>query len=43
MSQERLNGLAMVSIEKHMLEQIDCNSLITDFFLSKNAKRVNLK
>ena len=42
MSQETLNGLTMVFIEKHMLEQIDYNSLIIDF-LSKNARKVNLK
>ena len=41
MSQERLNGLAILSIEKYMLEQIDFNSLIIDF-LSKNACRINL-
>ena len=35
MSQERLNGLAILSIEKHMLEQIDFNSLIIDFFYLK--------
>ena len=40
-SQERLNGLVILSIEKHMLEQIDFNSLIIDF-LSKNACRINL-
>ena len=33
MSQERLNGLAILSIEKHMLEQIDFNSLIINFFI----------
>ena len=33
MSQERLNGLTILSIEKHMLEQIDSNSLIIDFFI----------
>ena len=42
MSQKRLNGLAILSIEKHMLEQIDFNSLIIDF-LSKNACRINLQ
>ena len=42
MSQERLNELAILSIEKHMLEQIDFNSLIIDF-LSKNACRINLQ
>ena len=30
------------AIEKHMLEQIDFNSLIIDF-LSKNAYRINLQ
>ena len=42
MSQERLNGLAILSIEKHMPEQIDFNSLIIDF-LSKKACRINLQ
>ena len=42
MSQERLNGLTILSIEKHILEQIDFNSLIIDF-LSKNACRINLQ
>ena len=42
MSKERLNELAILSIEKHMLEQIDFNSLIIDF-LSKNACRINLQ
>ena len=42
MSQERFNGLAILSIEKHMLEQIDFNSLIIDF-LSKNICRINLQ
>ena len=35
MSQEILNGLAILSIEKHILEQIDFNSLIIDFFYLK--------
>ena len=41
-SQEILNGLTILSIEKHMLEQIDFNNLIIDF-LSKNACRINLQ
>ena len=41
-SQERLNELTILSIEKHMLEQIDFNSLIIDF-LSKNAYKINLQ
>ena len=32
MSQDKLNGLAILSMEKHILEQIDFNSLIIDFF-----------
>ena len=42
MSQERLNELTILSIEKHMIEQIDFNSLIIDF-LSKNVCRINLQ
>jgi hypothetical protein len=41
MSQERLNGLAMISIEKNMLEKLDFSSLITDF-TSQNVRRLNL-
>jgi len=39
MSQDRLNGLAMLSIEKNMLEQLDYVNLI-DIFASKTARRV---
>ncbi|KAI8572198.1 hypothetical protein RHMOL_Rhmol01G0179100 [Rhododendron molle] len=42
MSQERLNGLAMLSIEKDMVSKLDCNSLITTF-AAKNARRVMFK
>ena len=38
MSQERLNGLAMISIEKNMVEKLDYTSLISDF-AAKNARR----
>ncbi|XP_026458556.1 zinc finger MYM-type protein 1-like [Papaver somniferum] len=38
MSQERLNGLAMLSIEADMLSSIDCDSIINEF-ASVNAKR----
>ncbi|KAI8564097.1 hypothetical protein RHMOL_Rhmol03G0156000 [Rhododendron molle] len=38
MSQERLNGLAMLSIEKDMVPKLDYNSLITTF-AAKNARR----
>ena len=37
MSQERLNGLATLCIEKDMLESIDLDTLISDF-ISKNAR-----
>ena len=38
-SQDRLHGLAMLSIEKKMLEQLDYVNLI-DIFASKIARRV---
>jgi len=38
MSQERLNGLAMISIEKNMVEKLEYTSLISDF-AAKNARR----
>ncbi|KAK9053582.1 hypothetical protein SSX86_024656 [Deinandra increscens subsp. villosa] len=38
MSQDRLNGLAMISIESDMLENMNYESLIEDF-ASKNARR----
>lgn len=41
MSQERLNGLALVAIENDILEKIDYEDLIEDF-ASKNARRTRL-
>lgn len=38
MLQERLNGLAILSIEKNMLENIDIDTIISDF-ASRNARR----
>lgn len=38
MSQERLNGLAILCIEKDMLEKIDLDTIINDF-ASKKARR----
>ena len=38
MSQERLNGLAMWSIEKDILDTIDFNTILNDF-ASRNARR----
>ena len=39
MSQERLNGLAMLSIEKEMLEELDYKSLIKNF-ASQRARKI---
>ena len=35
MSQQRLNGLALLSIEKEMLNEINYNNLIDNFALQK--------
>jgi hypothetical protein len=40
MSQERLNGLAMISIENEYLDKLNFNNLI-EKFASKNASRSN--
>ncbi|KAL8035682.1 hypothetical protein ABFX02_12G113100 [Erythranthe guttata] len=42
MSQERLNGLAMLSIEKDIVKKIDYTCVISDF-ASKNARREMFK
>ncbi|KAK9053417.1 hypothetical protein SSX86_030051 [Deinandra increscens subsp. villosa] len=41
MSQERLNGLALLSIEKDLLKEIDLESVIKEF-ASKKARKINL-
>lgn len=41
MSQERLNGLAVISVEKNMLEKLNLSNLIIDF-TSQNVRRLNL-
>ena len=38
MSQERLNGLAILSIEKDLLAKIDTNVIINDFAF-RNVRR----
>jgi hypothetical protein len=38
MSQERLNGLATLSIEKRFLDEIDINTIINEF-ASRNVRR----
>lgn len=42
MTQDRLNGLAILSIEKNMLKNIDVEHIIDDF-ASKNARRGHFK
>ena len=42
MSQERLNGLAILCIEKDMLEQIDYENIINEF-TSQTARRSHFK
>jgi len=42
MSQERLNGLAILSIEKELLKQIDYKTVINEF-ASKKARKVDFK
>jgi hypothetical protein len=39
MSQERLNGLAILCIEKILLDEIDIDTIINDF-ASKHVKRI---
>jgi len=39
MTQGRLNNLAMIALESDMLEKIDYECIIEDFF-SKNAQRI---
>jgi len=38
MSQERLNGLATLCIEKRLLDEIDIDTIINDF-ASRNVRR----
>ena len=38
MSQERLNGLATICIEKDLLDKVNVDTIINDF-ASKNARR----
>jgi hypothetical protein len=42
MSQERLNGLAILSIEKKILENLEYKNLIKNF-ASQKARRINFK
>ena len=39
MSQERLNGLAILFIEKKLLDEINIDNMITDDFTSKDVRR----
>ena len=40
-SQERLNELAILSIEKEMLAKLECKNLISNF-ASQKARKINL-
>ena len=40
MSQERLSGLAILSIEKEMLAELECKNLINNF-VSQKARKIN--
>ena len=40
MSQERLSGLAILSIEKEMLTELECKNLINNF-ASQKARKIN--
>ena len=40
MSQERLSGLAILSIEKEMLVELECKNLISNF-ASQKARKIN--
>ena len=42
MSQERLNGLAILSIEKEMLEELKYKNLISNF-VSQKARKIDFK
>ena len=42
MTQERLNDLATLCIEKKLLDEIDINSIIDDF-VSQNVRRIFLR
>lgn len=42
MSQERLNRLAMLFIEKDMVENLEYSILISNFS-AQNARRINFK
>jgi hypothetical protein len=41
MSQEKLNGLTILSIEKDMLENIDVDVIINDFLFQNAQKTVS--
>ena len=40
MSQERLSGLAILSIENEMLAELECKNLICNF-VSQKARKIN--
>ena len=40
MSQERLSGLAILSMKKEMLAELECKNLISNF-ASQKARKIN--
>ena len=42
MSQKRLSGLVILSIEKEMLEELEYKNLISQF-ASQNVRKINFK
>ena len=42
MSQEKLNGLAILCIENEMLEKIDIENIINEF-ACQNARKIHFK
>ena len=42
MSQEKLSGLVILSIENEMLEELECKNLISQF-ASQKARKIDFK
>ena len=40
-SQEKLNGLAILSIESELLEHLKYNNIINDFIIKKKKNEIN--
>ena len=42
MGQERLNALSLLCIENRLLQQLDLDSIIEEFVISKTSRKVNI-